>query len=131
MISFGWATFAACSVLVISVELTINRNAIKGVHNLNTVRQLIPFCLGVGGLRKVIWAAFMEKDRRVVIGFVIMGSALQLLGGTSGRRLRRYGKSVERLLRGRRWSGWREREVVTCRLLPMPGLGVSGCLGMG
>lgn len=64
MISLGWATFAACSVLVISVELTINWNAIQGVNNLNTVGQLIPFCLGVGGLGKVFWAALMEKDRR-------------------------------------------------------------------
>ncbi|TID15936.1 hypothetical protein E6O75_ATG08994 [Venturia nashicola] len=64
LISLGWATFAACSVLVISVELTINWNAIKGVNNLNTVGQLIPFCLGVGGLGKVLWAATMEKDRR-------------------------------------------------------------------
>jgi hypothetical protein len=64
MISLGWATFAACSVLVISTELTINWNAIRGVNNLNTVGQLIPFCLGVGGLGKVVWAAFYERDRR-------------------------------------------------------------------
>jgi hypothetical protein len=64
MIGVGWATFGACSILVIGTELTIQWNYISGVQQLNTVGQLIPFCLGVGGLLKVVWAAVMEQERR-------------------------------------------------------------------
>jgi len=64
VISLGWAMFFACSVLVIGTELTIQWNDIQGVQNLSSVGQLIPFCVGVGGLVKVIWAAVMERDRR-------------------------------------------------------------------
>jgi len=62
-IAAGWMLFAACSVLIIATELTIQWNDISGVQDLTSVGQLIPFCLGVGGLIKVIWSAFMEQDR--------------------------------------------------------------------
>lgn len=64
MIGVGWATFGACSVLCIGTELTIQWNEIKGVQKLDSVGQLIPFCLGTGGLLRVTWAAFMERERR-------------------------------------------------------------------
>jgi hypothetical protein len=63
-IGVGWATFGACSILVIGTELTIQWNEIKGVQQLDSVGQLIPFCLGTGGLLRVIWAAVMERERR-------------------------------------------------------------------
>ena len=42
--------------LIVQVELTIAWNHISGLQNLNTLGQLIPFILGVGGLLKVLWA---------------------------------------------------------------------------
>jgi hypothetical protein len=63
-IGLGWATFGACSILVIGTELTIQWNYISGVQQLDSVGQLIPFCLGVGGLLKVVWAAVMEQERK-------------------------------------------------------------------
>jgi hypothetical protein len=63
-LALGWTTFSVCSVLVIGTELTIQWNYISGVQNIESVGQLIPFCLGVGGLLKVIWAAVMEQERR-------------------------------------------------------------------
>lgn len=41
--------------LIVQVELTISWNHISGLQNLNTLGQLIPFILGVGGLLKVLW----------------------------------------------------------------------------
>ena len=41
--------------LIVQVELTIAWNHISGLQNLNTLGQLIPFILGVGGLLKVFW----------------------------------------------------------------------------
>lgn len=41
--------------LIVQVELTITWNHIRGLQNLNTLGQLIPFILGVGGLLKVLW----------------------------------------------------------------------------
>ena len=41
--------------LIVQVELTIAWNHISGLQNLNTLGQLIPFILGVGGLLKVLW----------------------------------------------------------------------------
>jgi hypothetical protein len=64
MIGIGWGTFAACSILIIGTELTLQWNYISGVNKIDSVGQLIPFCLGVGGLLKVIWAAVMEQDRK-------------------------------------------------------------------
>ncbi|KAF2434677.1 hypothetical protein EJ08DRAFT_426252 [Tothia fuscella] len=83
-LALGWSTFGACSVLCIGTELTIQWNEIRGVQlvlskftfvvrvlisffssrKLDTVGQLIPFCVGAGGLLRVIWAAIMERDRR-------------------------------------------------------------------
>jgi hypothetical protein len=65
-LGLGWSTFGVCSILVIGTELTIQWNYINGVQDLSSVGQLIPFCLGVGGLLKVTWAAVMEQDRREV-----------------------------------------------------------------
>jgi hypothetical protein len=61
-IGIGWATLGACSVLIIATELTIQWNGIKGVQNLSSVGQLIPFTLGVGGLLKVIYSAVAERE---------------------------------------------------------------------
>lgn len=63
-ISARLALFGACSVLIIATELTIQWNEISGVKELTNVGQLIPFCLGVGGLLKVLWSAVFERDRR-------------------------------------------------------------------
>jgi hypothetical protein len=60
----AYATFATCSLLVIGTELTINWNNIRQVQKLNTIGQLIPFTLGVGGLLKVVWSAVFDRDAR-------------------------------------------------------------------
>lgn len=41
--------------LIVQVELTISWNHVSGLQDLNTLGQLIPFILGVGGLLKVLW----------------------------------------------------------------------------
>ena len=41
--------------LIVQVELTISWNHISGLQSLDTLGQLIPFILGVGGLLKVLW----------------------------------------------------------------------------
>jgi len=64
IVGLGWATFGACSILVIGTELTIQWNEIRGVQKLGSVGQLIPFCVGVGGLFRVVWAAVMEQERQ-------------------------------------------------------------------
>jgi hypothetical protein len=58
----GYMTLGACTVLVISTELTIQWNGIKDVQDLSSVGQLIPFTLGAGGLLKVIYSAVTERD---------------------------------------------------------------------
>jgi len=73
LVFVGWATFGACSVLIIGTELTINWNSIHGVTKLDSVGQLIPFCLGVGGLFRVIYAAIMERHERVEGRFCYFG----------------------------------------------------------
>jgi hypothetical protein len=60
--AWGYTTFSTCSLLVIGTELTINWNGITGVQKLNTVGQLIPLSLGVGGLVQVVWSALFDKD---------------------------------------------------------------------
>ena len=46
----------------ISSELPLWWNYIRGVQTFGYVGQLIPFCLGVGGLVKVIWAFFDQNS---------------------------------------------------------------------
>lgn len=60
----GWILFGACAVLVISTELTIQWNYITGINNINSVGQLVPFTVGVGGLIKVCWSAVFDKEER-------------------------------------------------------------------
>ncbi|OCL13174.1 hypothetical protein AOQ84DRAFT_372415 [Glonium stellatum] len=48
--------------LVISTELTIQWNYVQGVQSILPVGQLIPFCLGVGALVKVVWGALFEEQ---------------------------------------------------------------------
>jgi len=43
------------SLLVIAAELTIQWNCIRGVQRLGNVGQLVPACVGIGGLVRVIW----------------------------------------------------------------------------
>lgn len=42
-------------IFIAQVELTIAWNRMGGLQTLNTVGQLVPFILGVGGLVKVVW----------------------------------------------------------------------------
>jgi hypothetical protein len=63
-VSVAWFTLGTCSVLVIGTELTIQWNGIKGVQNLSSIGQLIPFTLGVGGLIKVVYTAVTERETR-------------------------------------------------------------------
>ena len=44
------------TMLIIQVELTIAWNNISGLQRFDTLGQLIPFILGVGGLMKVLWS---------------------------------------------------------------------------
>ena len=47
---------AAVIILVLQVELAIKWNYVEGLNAFNSLGQLIAFCLGVGGLLRVIWA---------------------------------------------------------------------------
>ena len=47
---------AALIVLVLQVELAIKWNHVEGLNDFDSLGQLIAFCLGVGGLFRVIWA---------------------------------------------------------------------------
>lgn len=60
----GWMLFGVCAVLVIGTELTIQWNYITGINNINSVGQLVPFTVGVGGLIKVCWSAVFDKEER-------------------------------------------------------------------
>ena len=52
-------------VLIVQVELTIAWNHISGLQNLNTLGQLIPFILGVGGLLKVLWGKWCMVSKGI------------------------------------------------------------------
>lgn len=43
------------SLLVVAAELTIQWNCIRGVQKLGNVGQLVPACVGVSGLVRVVW----------------------------------------------------------------------------
>ena len=58
----GYTTFCTCSLIVIGTELAINWNYITNVNYLDSVGQMIPFSLGVGGLIKVLWSALVERE---------------------------------------------------------------------
>jgi hypothetical protein len=58
----AYATFAACAVLIISTELTIQWNYISGVQKIDAVGQFIPFSLGIGGLVKVVFGALFQRE---------------------------------------------------------------------
>ena len=58
----GWLLFCTCAVLVIGTELTIQWNYITDINNINSVGQLVPFTVGVGGLIKVCWSAVFDKE---------------------------------------------------------------------
>jgi hypothetical protein len=62
LFSWAWALFGTCSLLIIGTELTINWNNIQGVDSLQTVGQLIPAAIGVGGLARTIYSALFERD---------------------------------------------------------------------
>lgn len=57
-------TFVIIVILVVQVELTIAWNHVSGLQTLNTIGQLIPCILGVGGLAQVLWG----KGKGVVRG---------------------------------------------------------------
>ena len=48
-------TLVIIVMLVVQVELTIAWNHVSGLQTLNTLGQLIPCILGVGGLVQVLW----------------------------------------------------------------------------
>jgi hypothetical protein len=60
----AWGMLGACSILIISTELTIQWNKIQDVQNLSSVGQLIPFTLGVGSLMKIVWSAVADRDKK-------------------------------------------------------------------
>ena len=47
--------FVAVIILVLQVELAIKWNYVEGLNAFDSLGQLIAFCLGVGGLFRVIW----------------------------------------------------------------------------
>jgi hypothetical protein len=47
--------------LVISVELALQWNVVRGVQKINSVGQLVPFILGAGGLSKVLWTGWAKS----------------------------------------------------------------------
>ncbi|KAF2098397.1 hypothetical protein NA57DRAFT_77190 [Rhizodiscina lignyota] len=57
-----WHGLSFGIMLAIGTELTIQWNYIKGIQSLGSVGQLIPMALGVGGLVKVIWGAFVGDE---------------------------------------------------------------------
>ena len=57
-------TLLVLTMLVLQVELTIAWNHVRGLQRLDTVGQLIPCILGVGGLLQVLWG----KGKGVVRG---------------------------------------------------------------
>jgi hypothetical protein len=44
------------ALAVLAIELTLTWNSVSGISSMNSVGQLIPFMVGVGGLAQVIWA---------------------------------------------------------------------------
>lgn len=56
----SWALLAAnhlvvVGIMILQLELTISWNNIRGLSNINTPGQLIPFVLGLCGLIRVLW----------------------------------------------------------------------------
>jgi len=62
----GWTLFSSCAVIVIATELTIQWNYITGINDINSVGQLVPFTVGVGGLIQVCWSAVFDKNEREI-----------------------------------------------------------------
>ena len=53
-------TFLIIVALIVQVELTIVWNHMQGLQNLDTLGQLIPFIIGVGGLVQVLWKKWKQ-----------------------------------------------------------------------
>lgn len=53
-------TLLTIVIMIVQIELTISWNHIQGLQRLNTLGQLIPFILGVGGLVQVLWGKSKE-----------------------------------------------------------------------
>lgn len=53
---------AACGFVVVAIELAIAWNHIGGLNNVGAVGQLVPAVLGVGGIVKVVWARWTERE---------------------------------------------------------------------
>ncbi|KAL9112368.1 MAG: hypothetical protein Q9187_007776 [Circinaria calcarea] len=58
-------SFLIIAILIVQIELTTIWNSIDGIQNLNTVGELVPFILGVGGLVKVVWGKWCELRKGV------------------------------------------------------------------
>ena len=83
--------------LIVQVELTIAWNHISGLQNLNTLGQLIPFIIGVGGLLKVLWGKWCMVRKGVREG-----------PREEGCRLGEYEAAIGRYLK---WREGVEKEV--------------------
>ena len=56
------ASLAMCIELILSIELSIYWNHIRGMGNVGAPGQLIPAIIGIGGLVKVVWIWWSRDD---------------------------------------------------------------------
>ncbi|MCJ1403209.1 hypothetical protein MMC11_006432 [Xylographa trunciseda] len=86
--------FVVIVLLILQIELAIGWNGIYGLSGLNTVGQLIPLILGVGGLVQVLW----EKWCHVRKG--IRASQVE----AENKRLSKYEEAMEQYLEWKKRS---------------------------
>lgn len=89
----SWALLAAnhlvvVGIMILQLELTISWNNIRGLSIINTLGQLIPFVLGLGGLIRVVWCKWR---------LVMRGIKEEML--LDSRPTDEYGMAMEKYLR--------------------------------